>query len=85
VQGYLPSVEALARAMCTALELDPDKQFSHGWGWEGRPRIVRAKDEGDSIPDVLLYSPNWMRFAWQAHKWIFEQSGGELPPPEGKS
>ncbi len=74
-----PRVEALARAMCAAVDLDPDKTFYHGYSYNPYPRINRSEEACVSVPAVLLSSKNWMRFAWQAHRWIFENTGGELP------
>ena len=71
-------VEALARAMCVALDIDPDKTFAHGADYNIYPRI-RRDGAAYAVPSILLHSPNWRRFAWEAHKWIFENSGGELP------
>jgi hypothetical protein len=74
-----PSVEALARAMCAALEIDPDKVFVHGADYRTYPTINR-REGAYSVPAIALHSPRWTQFAWEAHKWIFENSGGELPP-----
>lgn len=64
-----PRVENLARAMCAALDIDPDAQYAHG----------PEPNENGVTHDVLLYSPNWQKFAWRAQMWIYEQSGGNLP------
>lgn len=75
------AVEHLARAMCTSLEIDPDATFCHGADWSPYPRPI---NDGEFVPDIALYSPKWLRFAWQAHSWVFEQSGGVLPRSVGE-
>lgn len=71
------SVMALARQMCIAVDIDPDETFPHGYGYSPYP--TNRRNDGGAVPAGLLYSPNWHRFAWEAHKWIFETSGGDLP------
>lgn len=63
--------------MCAALGDDPDERFSHGANFSVYPRLDRSKVP--AATKALHYSPNWCRYVWQAHKWMFEKSGGELP------
>ncbi len=77
-EAFAARTEALARAMCAALDIDPDKTFSHGADYSPRPIIRQG---GGAIPAILLHSPNWVSFGWQAEKWIYEHSGGQLPEP----
>ena len=65
VMTYIaPRTEALARAMCVAVDYEPDG------------RIVVA---GSAHTDAC-----WHLFHWDAQKWIYEHSGGELPEREGE-
>lgn len=70
-------VEHLARAMCAALDIDPDETFPHGASYRDRPSL--KINPSAAVPAILLHSPNWRRLGWDAHLWIFEKSGGELP------
>lgn len=72
-------VQTFARAMCMALDIDPDKTFSHNARYSSRP--IALLSLGYPIPSIILHSPNWVRFAWEAEKWIYEYSGGQLPKP----
>lgn len=75
---FTPRTEALARAMCAALDIDPDEQFSHGYSYSPRPVLPRSGSGVEAVPAVLRYWPNWHRFAWLAQKWIYEHSGGKF-------
>lgn len=74
---FTARTEALARAMCVALGVDPDKEFAHGYDYSPRP-VIKNDNGIAAVPAVLCYSPQWHRFAWQAQKWIFEHSGGQF-------
>ncbi len=64
-----PRTEALARAMCVAVDINPDEQNS--WLPPDAPDI----DENKNLHEYL----------WPAQMWIYEHSGGELPEREGES
>ena len=70
-------IEKLARAMCEAIDVDPDQSVGHGYGYNFKPRVIRDNESGIA-PAVLLYSPRWRYHAWDAEKWIFENTGGEF-------
>lgn len=70
-ERYSSRVRELARAMSIAVGEDPDSQFSHGYAYQSKP----PPSEEGFYPSVLLHSPNWLRFAWTAEKWIFERLG----------
>ena len=79
-----PRIEKLARAMCEAVDIDPDGSVSHGYGVEFRPTINREQN-GGMVPAVLLYTPTWKaNFAWEAEKWIYDKTGGELPKKDAE-
>lgn len=71
-----PRVENLARAMAAALDFDPDEKFSHNSAYDPFPS---HRDRSGFYKSDIRYSANWHRFAWEANKWIYENSGGELP------
>ena len=72
-------VEKLARAMCEAVDIDPDETFGHGAEYSPIPKM--RVQEG-FIPAVAVYSPMWVTFAWEAQKLIYSISGGKLPENE---
>jgi len=63
-----PRVEALARAMCVALDYDPDREIT----------IYRDREPAESL------HPWWWLHHQNAYEWIYEHSGGELPEREGE-
>lgn len=76
-------VEAFARAMAVAVDVDPDGRFSHGVDYQPDPGHrgndgELSSDFGHTIA-VLILSPNWHRFIWRAKQWIYVNSGGVLP------
>jgi hypothetical protein len=71
-------VETLARAMCVAVDLDPDNVRDLIGAANPYPRIMRS-DVSETAPAAQSEVSDWLGFAWRAHLWIFEHSGGELP------
>lgn len=59
-------IEKLARAMCEALDLNPDD------------RVPIACPDRNPNCLVAHVGPRWRRFAWEAKKFVFLESKGEL-------
>jgi hypothetical protein len=70
-------IEDLARAMCAAVDIDPDATFPHDWDWGPFPvpPAERIKSGGAASLGGLKHSAYWVQFAWSAKQWIFERTG----------
>ena len=72
VMTYIaPRTEALARAMCISLNAGPDD-----------PEYLFAPAIIDR--PAMEITKHWHFYVWEAQKWIYEHSGGELPEREGE-
>lgn len=58
------TIEAVARAICRNLGIDPDERVSYGVGEDMTP--AERAELGSFTPDIALFGPRWRLYRAQA-------------------